>query len=124
MKAQGLKLKGASQYGLLDEWEAEEWRFVEARLLSFKQTVGSTVGIYAQAIALEEVRSSNAQARSVASLTALATVFMPLSIVATVFSMGGDYAVGGAKFRIFFAITIPILICVCILLFTNVAPNI
>lgn len=85
MKAQGLKLNGASQYGLLDEWEAEEWRFVETRLLSFKQTVGSTVGICAQAIALEEARSSNAQARSVASLTALATVFVPLSIVATVF---------------------------------------
>ena len=89
MNAQGLKLNGASQYGLLDEWEAEEWRFVETRLLSFKQTVGSIVDIYAQAIALEEARSSNAQARSVASLTALATVFVPLSIVATIFSIGG-----------------------------------
>jgi hypothetical protein len=53
-------------------------------MLSFKQTVGSTVDIYAQEIALEEAQSSNAQARSVASITALATVFVPLSIGTTV----------------------------------------
>lgn len=37
--------------------------------------------------------------------------------------MGGDYAVGGTKFWIFFVIAIPVVICIGTLLFTNVALN-
>jgi hypothetical protein len=45
MKALSIKTNGAGKCILVEEWEAEEWKFVEARLLSFKQTVGSIADI-------------------------------------------------------------------------------
>ncbi|EPE36277.1 hypothetical protein GLAREA_05615 [Glarea lozoyensis ATCC 20868] len=51
------------------------------------------------------------------------TVFLRLGFIASVFSIGGDYAVGEPKFWLFFAITTPIGILITFLLFTNIGPE-
>jgi hypothetical protein len=121
MKALGIKMNDVGAQGVVTEWEAEEWKFVETRLHSFRRRVSSTAEIYTQAISVEEARSANAQARSVARLTTLATIFVPISIIAAIFSMGGVYAVGQSEFWVFFVVTVPVLIILSVLLFTRVA---
>jgi CorA-like Mg2+ transporter protein len=123
MKALGIKMNGVGGHGVVAEWEEEEWKFVETRLHSFRQRVNSTAEIYTQAISVEEARSANAQARSVARLTALATIFVPISIIAAIFSMGGAYGVGQSEFWVFFVVTVPVLIILSALLFTRIAAN-
>jgi hypothetical protein len=125
MKAVGLELSGAGQNGLLDELEAQEWIYAEIRLLSFKQTIGSTVDIYAQSIAPEKTRSSKMY-RHALLLRYLHSpkVFVPLSSVATISSMGWGLCSWRYKIRGLFVITIPIILCVSMLLFTKIALDI
>jgi hypothetical protein len=123
MKALEIKLcdiNGRGGHGIVTPWEMEEWKFVEIKLLSIKQSVNSMAESYVQAVSLQESQYSNAQARSVGRLTALATVFVPVSIIAAIFSMGGSFAAGERRFWVFFVITIPIILIISTLLFTNV----
>lgn len=77
--------------------------------------------MHAQVASLEAIRAANEQSAAVGHLTTLATVFLPLGLVAGIFSISGEYAVGGSRFWVFFAATIPLGIVIALLLFTGVA---
>jgi hypothetical protein len=119
MKALQVKAAEAGE-GFITRWETDEWRFAEARILSYQRTVESTTEVYSHAAEGEGMRSANAQSNSVARLTGLATVFVPLSLIAAIFSIGGDYAVGGARFWVYFVVSVPVGLIISLFLFTNV----
>jgi hypothetical protein len=124
MKALQISLIGTGSSGIVDEWEAEEWRLIEARLGSLRRDVEGAATIYTHAAQVEAIRTANEQSASVGRLTTLATVFLPLGLVAGVFSIGGDYAVGASRFWVFFAVTVPLGIVIALLLFTSIAAKV
>jgi hypothetical protein len=114
-------LDGRAGHGMVNLWEAEEWKFVETRLFSLQRLIHSIIESYIQEISLQEAQHSNSQAHSVRRLTAMATIFVPISAIAGIFSMSGKFAVGESKFWVFFVITVPIILIIIAFLFTNVS---
>jgi Mg2+ and Co2+ transporter CorA len=111
-----LGIGGNSQVG--EEWEAEAWKSLRNAILTLKTRVNIISEAYMQAVSVRESIVANKQARQVGYLTSLATLFIPLSFVAAVFSMGGDFAAGQERFYVFWAISLPItLVALCVYLF-------
>ena len=61
---------------------------------------------------VKEANRSLQEAKSVKTLTFLGMLFLPLSLASGLLSMGGDYLPGGSQFWIYFAIAIPMILCV------------
>lgn len=93
----------------------EDYQYIErnvsdcgARLESMLPTVTSLVQIV-------DSRRSFAETANVSRLTVLALIFVPLSFVASLFSMNQDLGPGGNHFWLYFAVAIPVTIVVVLL---------
>jgi len=106
LKVLQVSLHGGTKSDMVEEWEADEWRLIEARLSSLRRDVDGVASIYTHAAQLEAICTANEQSSSVGRLTTLATVFLPLGLVAGVFSIGGEYAVGATRFWGFFLLSL------------------
>lgn len=60
-----------------------------------------TLATYEQRASVEESLLANKQARNVGRLSALATVLVPFSVIAGIFSMSGEFAAGEDLFWVF-----------------------
>jgi hypothetical protein len=109
---------GAKRNGT-EDWEAEAWRSLQNAVHVLKTKVDIIFQAYTQAVSVQESITSNKQARQVGYLTSLATLFIPVSLIAAIFSMGGKFSAGASLFWVYWAISIPIVIAGCILLFTK-----
>ena len=69
-------------------------------------------GILGNRKALKEANRSLQEAKSVKTLTFLGMLFLPLSLASGLLSMSGDYSPGASQFWIYFAIAIPLILCV------------
>jgi len=111
-----LGIGGKSQIG--EEWETEVWKSLRNALMTLKTRLDIMLEAYTQAVSVRESIVANKQARQVGYLTSLATLFVPVSFIAAVFSMGGDYAAGQQRFYLFWAISLPIaVVALCSYLF-------
>ncbi|RYP07015.1 hypothetical protein DL765_009284 [Monosporascus sp. GIB2] len=95
-------------------WEAEEWKGLQVVLERLEKMLDSYGEAYVQAV-------ENNNARDVGFLTSLATIFVPVSLVAGILSMGGDFAAGQNRFWVFWACSVPLMIIGLVLLFTSIA---
>ena len=59
-------------------------------------------------ISHEQSKETIKESQLVSRLAYLALVFIPLSYIASIFSMGGDYLAGASHFWVYFAIAIPV----------------
>lgn len=66
-------------------------------------------------VQLLESRRSMLEAANVSRLTFIALVFVPLSWVASLFSMADDYSPGHRNFWVYFATALPVLFLVVLL---------
>ncbi len=64
---------------------------------------------YLQYITIQEARISNGNAQSLSKITVLTMLFIPLSTVASIFSMGGDFLPGNSRAWVFWVVSIPVL---------------
>ncbi|KXH34272.1 hypothetical protein CNYM01_01077 [Colletotrichum nymphaeae SA-01] len=108
-----------SESGIVIPWEADAWRHLERANQLLKTRVDSILQTYMQAITVRQTIDANEQARQVGHLTSMATIFIPISFVAAVFSMGGDFSAGAGLFWVFWVIAIPMVSIGCFLLFTR-----
>jgi CorA-like Mg2+ transporter protein len=108
-----------SKAEILELWEVEAWRSLQQAVQKLKARVDNILQAYMQAVSVRESIISNKQAQQVGYLTSLATVFIPISFVAAIFSMGGDFAAGASHFWVYWSIAVPVLAVGCLLLFTN-----
>lgn len=60
--------------------------------------------------ASEQTKIANRHARSAGQLTKIATIIVPCTFVASIFSMGGSFAAGEHLFFVYWAISVPITI--------------
>lgn len=103
----------------VEAWEADAWKSLQNAVRISKTRVEIISQAYTQAVSVRESITSNKQARQVGFLTSLATLFIPISFIAAIFSMGGDFSAGASRFWVYWAIAIPVVLFGCILLFTR-----
>lgn len=116
MRALGIDVDEPTSYGLVGKREAQMWRYIRASCVDLQEMFQSLANSYTQVVALREAQASNIQAASVRWLTVLGTLFVPLSVVAGVMSMGGDFLPGRGSFWIYLAVVVPLLLVICVFL--------
>lgn len=103
----------------VDDWEAAAWKGLRDAVGSLKKRVDIISQAYSQAVSVRESIVANRQAQQVGYLTSLATLFIPASLLAGIFSMGGDFSAGASRFWVFWVISVPLVLMSCIFLFTK-----
>ena len=93
---------------VVDPAEVEEWQALQLSVTSLKEQLANLISGYTQEASIQESKASNYQARSVGRLTYLATILVPFSVTAALFSMGGDFQAGQSLFWVFWVIATPI----------------
>ncbi|KAJ4400111.1 hypothetical protein N0V91_008902 [Didymella pomorum] len=96
------------------QWEVDGWR-------SFRD-MSHAVGAMTQAFAnnyisyatISEAHTSNGSAQSLSKITLLTMLFIPLSTVASIFSMSEDFLPGKTRAWAFWAVSIPLLVALAI----------
>ncbi|WXC50341.1 hypothetical protein QX201_010000 [Fusarium graminearum] len=87
--------------------EHQAWAFLEERLEAAETTLGNHLEMFAQRSALVQAEAANRMARSSGQLTKIATVIVPCSFVASIFSMGGKFEAGESLFFVYWTISVP-----------------
>jgi Mg2+ and Co2+ transporter CorA len=97
------------------ERERRLWRRLEAKLEVLDSSLSHHMDEFAQRAAMEEslqarkqTYDANRQARSAGQLTKIATIIVPCTFVASIFSMGGSFAAGEDLFYVYWAVSLPI----------------
>lgn len=109
--------------------ETEDWRFLEEKLQYAEESLNDHMKTYSARSAMEETyeakmqsrestrqtkeanrqtAAANRMARSSGQLTKIATIIVPCTFVASIFSMGGDFAAGESLFYVYWLISVPI----------------
>lgn len=104
-----------------ETWEAggRDFYIIQRKLLSMSNRSNDLLasftglaGILGNRKALKEANRSLHEAKSVKTLTFLGMLFLPLSLASGLLSMSGDYLPGASLFWMYFAIAIPLILCV------------
>ena len=97
---------------MVDQYESADWQALQDRGASLATKFDNLIEGYVQEASIEE-------SRGVGRLTKLATILVPFSITAGMFSMGDDYLVGKPQFWVFWAVVIPLVLLLSIMVFTT-----
>lgn len=97
---------------IMSQWEEDAWKSLREAIHFEISIVDGTLQTYMQATSVR-------QSLNAGYLTSMATIFLPISLVAGVFSMGGEFAAGESLFWVFWVLAIPVTIIGCFLLFTK-----
>lgn len=109
--------------------EIEVWNFLDEELQYALESLNDHMKMYSARSAMEETyeakmqsresmkqtkeanrqtAAANRMARSSGQLTKIATIIVPCTFVASIFSMGGDFAAGESLFYVYWLISVPI----------------
>ncbi|KAK4663970.1 uncharacterized protein QC763_501220 [Podospora pseudopauciseta] len=109
-------------YWLQQESKKQPWDFilkdikhVSSQLEHYSRSLENMVPVATSMVQLLDSRRSIQEAANVSRLTFIALVFVPLSWVASLFSMSEDYSPGHKSFWVYFATALPVMILVLLL---------
>jgi hypothetical protein len=102
------------------QWEKDGWLAIKELTGVVAETVDSFAHGYLQYVTIQEARASSGNAQSLSRITVLTMLFVPLSTVASIFSMGGDFLPGQAKAWVFWVAALPLLAVVAYLYWHHV----
>lgn len=94
---------------LAPAWEIDGWKSIRDITRVVQEMTDTFATNYLQYVTIQEAHASNGSAQSLSRITVLTMLFIPLSTVASIFSMGGDFLPGETKAWMFWAIVIPVL---------------
>lgn len=97
----------------LAQYEEADWRSLHDEGRSLEAKFDNMIEEYVQETSIQ-------QSRSVGRLTALATILVPCSIIAGIFSMSDEYLVGKKLFWVFWAVALPVVGIFALAVFTTV----
>ena len=110
----GLSMKNGTAWnsgvaGGPPQWEVDGWRSV-LDLAHFLDGLTNALATgYLQYISIQEAWISNGNAQSLSKITVLTMLFIPLSTIAGIFSMSGDFLPGSPRAWVFWVVSIPVL---------------
>ncbi|CAG5156602.1 uncharacterized protein ALTATR162_LOCUS4399 [Alternaria atra] len=91
------------------QWEKDGWQAIKELTGVVAETVDAFAHGYLQYVTIQEARASSSNAQSLSRITVLTMLFIPLSTVASIFSMGGEFLPGQAKAWMFWVAALPLL---------------
>lgn len=92
------------------QWEQDGWIAIQEHCSKIIEMADAFLRSYLQFTSMQEAQAANKNALSLARITNLTMVFIPLSTVAAIFSMTDDFSPGKAKGWIFWVTALPILL--------------
>lgn len=99
--------------------DTQDWIYVHKRLQMWmsrsQDLVQSALGLLSRV----ESQRSLGEAKNTRLLTILGTIFLPLSLVASILSMGGDFLPGQPQFWVYFSISLPLLLMALVFAFAS-----
>lgn len=97
--------------------EDRDFLVIRDQFLDYRKWAEKLLDITTTYLALMEAEKSASDSRSLSRLTILGSLFVPVSFVCSFFSMNGDFAVGANKFWVYFAVTLPLVIAILVVVF-------
>ncbi|KAF3035513.1 hypothetical protein E8E11_002798 [Didymella keratinophila] len=91
------------------QWEQDGWLTIKELGCMLDKTLKLVADGYLQYVTIQEARVSNSNAQSLSRLTMLTMLFIPLSTLASIFSMSEDFLPGQAKAWVFWVVALPVL---------------
>ncbi|KAH8724831.1 hypothetical protein GQ44DRAFT_739954 [Phaeosphaeriaceae sp. PMI808] len=91
-------------------WECDGWKSIRDITHVVEEMTKKFSENYLQYVSIQEAHHSNGSAQSLSRITVLTMLFIPLSTIASIFSMGGDFLPGETKAWIFWIVAIPVLV--------------
>jgi CorA-like Mg2+ transporter protein len=96
------------------EWELGDdevdWIYIFNEIESWRKKIEGMTEIQLQSLKVFDMQQDKEHARSLGILTWLGALFLPLSLVASIFSFGGSYLPGESEFWVFWVVAVPVLI--------------
>lgn len=98
-------------------WEVvlKDINYILSQLGHYGQSLEQMIPVATSMVQLLDSRRSMLEAANVSRLTYIALVFVPLSWVASLFSMSDNYSPGHEHFWVYFATALPVLLLVLLL---------
>ncbi|KAI1463156.1 uncharacterized protein F4812DRAFT_464008 [Daldinia caldariorum] len=90
------------------EQERKSWAMIYEELARAESTIVEHMEMWSLRATLEQTAAANRLARTSGQLTKIATIIVPCSFVASIFSMGGSFAAGEEYFFVYWTISIPV----------------
>lgn len=84
----------------------KDFLYIHQRLVSYQALAEKLMNIINGHVNLMETEKAISDSNSLSRLTILGFFFIPMGFVSALFSMGGDYAVGGNRFWIFWVVAV------------------
>ncbi|KAF1846457.1 uncharacterized protein K460DRAFT_367238 [Cucurbitaria berberidis CBS 394.84] len=91
------------------QWERDGWQSIKELTNVVEETVKALAAGYLQYVTIQEAHVSNGNEQSLSRIAVLTMLFIPLSTVASIFSMGGEFLPGQPRAWVFWVVAIPLL---------------
>ncbi|KAF3031158.1 hypothetical protein E8E11_000748 [Didymella keratinophila] len=103
-------------------WEIDGWKSVMDLTRLVQETLNAFATGYMQYVSIEEAHVSNENAMSLSKITVLTMFFIPLSTVASIFSMSGGFLPGETESWVFWVVAAPVLALIsCLYWYRSIA---
>ena len=117
--ALSISIKDMECLGGREKKDAQDWIYVHKKLSLWESRVRDLVDSAHCSITMIESTKSIEEARATRLLAILGTVFIPLSLVASILSMGGDFLPGESQFWVYFVVSLPLLVLSLVIVFAS-----
>lgn len=101
---------GDSSDGVSSNWERDGWLAVQEHCSKIITMADAFLQSYLQFSSMQEAQAANRNALSLARITNLTMVFVPLGTIAAVFSMSEDFLPGKRMSWVFWVTAVPVLV--------------
>lgn len=100
------------------EKDAQDWIYIYKKLTIWESRAKDLAASAYNSIALLESTKSISEAQAARLLAVLGTIFLPLSLVASILSMSSDFLPGRPQFWVYIAVSLPLLLLCLFIAFT------
>jgi Mg2+ and Co2+ transporter CorA len=97
--------------------EDRDFIMIRDKFLSYCKWSEKLLDITSAHLALMETEKSISDSKALSRLTILGSLFIPMSFVCSFFSINGEFAVGETKFWVYFAVTLPLVVAILVIVF-------
>lgn len=94
------------------ETVATDMEYISASIVECGARLEQMIPVVTSLVQIVDSRRAFAETANISRLTILALVFVPVTFIASLFSMSSDYAPGGPLFWVYFVVAIPVTIVV------------
>ncbi|KAF2106668.1 hypothetical protein BDV96DRAFT_507425 [Lophiotrema nucula] len=104
-------------HGQHDDWEAllEDYEHIGAEVEEHGHRLEAMIPVVTSAVQLVESRRSLIETANVTRLTVLALIFIPLTYIASIFSMSDQFGPSGSEFWVYFTVAVPVTLIVILI---------